>query len=155
MTLHFILFIIIEFCHLQIWITMIWLIGHSFAHFDNLIYLAGEHGDRSQQKQQLALGWEVSAFSSRSTHLPLGHSQHPYPLYHLVKTFVAEGNLPNLLFYGPPGTGKTSTIVAVAREMFSKDYKHMVMELNASDERGIAVVREEIKKFADTKSLTR
>ena len=59
-----------------------------------------------------------------------------------MKTFVNDGNLPNLLFYGPPGTGKTSTIVAVARMMFEKEFKHMVMELNASDERGIGVVRE-------------
>jgi len=44
-----------------------------------------------------------------------------------VKTFIIEGNLPNLLFYGPPGTGKTSTIVAVARELYGKDFKSMVM----------------------------
>lgn len=73
----------------------------------------------------------------------------------VVRTFINEGNLPNLLFYGPPGTGKTSTIVAVARELYKKDFKSMVMELNASDERGINVVREEIKKFADTKALSR
>ena len=65
-----------------------------------------------------------------------------YHPIHLVRTFVNEGNLPNLLFYGPPGTGKTSTIVAVAKELYGKDMKSMVMELNASDERGIAVVRE-------------
>ncbi len=50
-----------------------------------------------------------------------------------MRTFVNEGNLPNLLFYGPPGTGKTSTIVAVAKELYKKDFKSMVMELNASD----------------------
>lgn len=72
-----------------------------------------------------------------------------------MRTFVNESNLPNLLFYGPPGTGKTSTIVAVAKELYKKDFKSMVMELNASDERGIGVVREEIKKFADTKALSR
>ena len=72
-----------------------------------------------------------------------------------MRTFINEGNLPNLLFYGPPGTGKTSTIVAVAKELYKKDFKSMVMELNASDERGINVVREEIKKFADTKALSR
>ena len=50
--------------------------------------------------------------------------------------------MPNLLFYGPPGTGKTSTIVAVAKEFYGRDFKSMVMELNASDERGIGVVRD-------------
>lgn len=58
--------------------------------------------------------------------------------------------MPNLLFYGPPGTGKTSTIVASARKMYGKDYNMMVLELNASDARGIDVVRDIIKTFAET-----
>lgn len=57
--------------------------------------------------------------------------------------------LPHLLLYGPPGTGKTSTILALARRIYgAKNMRQMVLELNASDDRGIDVVREQIKTFA-------
>jgi replication factor C subunit 3/5 len=70
-----------------------------------------------------------------------------------IRRFVSEKKLPHLLFYGPPGTGKTSTIMAVAREMYGKQYPIMTLELNASDERGIDVVRNQIKSFASTQQL--
>jgi replication factor C subunit 2/4 len=66
-----------------------------------------------------------------------------------LKGVVTTGNLPHLLLYGPPGTGKTSSILALAKELWGPfHYKMRILELNASDDRGIKVVREKIKKFA-------
>lgn len=66
----------------------------------------------------------------------------------LQRTLQAS-NLPHMLFYGPPGTGKTSTILALAKQLYGPELFHTrVLELNASDERGISIVREKVKDFA-------
>lgn len=70
-----------------------------------------------------------------------------------LKTLISNNRLPHLLFCGPPGTGKTSTILACAKEMYGPSFKSMVLELNASDDRGISVVREQIKNFASTRRI--
>ncbi|KAH9515180.1 Replication factor C (RF-C) subunit [Bulinus truncatus] len=71
-----------------------------------------------------------------------------------ISKFVAEERLPHLLFYGPPGTGKTSTILAVAKQIYSpKEFNSMVLELNASDDRGIGIVRGQILSFASTRTI--
>jgi len=73
----------------------------------------------------------------------------------ILTRLIDSDNLPHLLLYGPPGTGKTSTIVAAAKRMYGSAaaYSSMALELNASDSRGIDVVREEIKEYAGTRQL--
>ncbi|CAD5223883.1 unnamed protein product [Bursaphelenchus okinawaensis] len=66
------------------------------------------------------------------------------------KYFAQHGNVPHLILAGPPGIGKTTTIHAMARDMLGPLYSKAVLELNASDERGIDVVRQRIKNFAET-----
>lgn len=71
-----------------------------------------------------------------------------------IRKFIDADRLPHLLLYGPPGTGKTSTILALARRIYgAENMRQMVLELNASDDRGIDVVREQIKTFASTKQI--
>ena len=70
-----------------------------------------------------------------------------------LRSYARSGNLPHLMFAGPAGTGKTTSALALARELFKESWRDNFVELNASDERGIDVVRGKIKEFARTSPL--
>ena len=70
-----------------------------------------------------------------------------------IEALVKIGNLPHLLLSGPAGTGKTTTALVIAKKLYGENYKYNFLELNASDERGIDVVRSTIKDFARTKAM--
>lgn len=70
-----------------------------------------------------------------------------------VKAFVEQKNLPHLLFAGPAGVGKSTLALVIARELYGESWKNHFLELNASDDRGIDVVRGKIKDFARTKAI--
>jgi len=70
-----------------------------------------------------------------------------------VKAFVEQKNMPHLLFSGPAGVGKTTLALVVARQLFGKEWKQNFLELNASDERGIDIIRHKVKDFARTRAI--
>ena len=69
-----------------------------------------------------------------------------------LRSLIEKNEMTHLLFYGSPGTGKTSMILACAREMYGDQYKKYILELNASDDRGIETVRKKIPDFVKTAS---
>jgi replication factor C small subunit len=70
-----------------------------------------------------------------------------------LKSFAKARNVPHCIFAGPPGTGKTTAALCLARDLYGETYREHLMELNASDERGIDVVRETIKTYARSRSI--
>jgi replication factor C small subunit len=70
-----------------------------------------------------------------------------------LQAFVSEDSIPHMMFAGPAGTGKTTSAVSMAKDLYGDEWNQNFMETNASDERGIGVVREKIKNFARTKSI--
>eukprot|EP00249_Psilotum_nudum_P036657 c8306_g1_i1 orf=221-1222(+) len=98
--------------------------------------------------------------SSKDYDLPWVEKYRPHKISDIVgnddaisrlQIIARDGNMPNLIFAGPPGTGKTTSILALAHEMLGPSFKEAVLELNASDDRGIDVVRNKIKMFAQKK----
>lgn len=69
-----------------------------------------------------------------------------------LKKFVKEKNMPHLLFVGPPGTGKTTAAHALAHDLYGENYLQYMLELNASDERGIDTIRTKVKEFARSRT---
>ncbi len=99
---------------------------------------------RTKEKDHSLIPW-IEKYRPQSMN-DIYHQEH---ITDILKASMDTGNLPHLLFYGHPGTGKTSTILALAKTLFGHElFRHRVLELNASDERGIKVIREKIKTFA-------
>ncbi len=70
-----------------------------------------------------------------------------------LRSFAESKNVPHCIFAGPPGTGKTTAALCLCRDLYGPSYREHTMELNASDERGINVVRETVKTFARIRSI--
>ncbi len=70
-----------------------------------------------------------------------------------LRAFVKQKNLPHLMFTGPAGVGKSTLALVIARTFFGENYRENFLEMNASDERGIDVVRVKVKDFARTKAI--
>lgn len=70
-----------------------------------------------------------------------------------VSSLTDSLNIPHLLFAGPAGTGKSTMALIIVKQLYNKEWRDNYLELNASDERGINIVREKVKNFARTKSI--
>jgi replication factor C subunit 3/5 len=95
------------------------------------------------------------------SHLPWVEKYRPENLTDIIShieiintltNLISSNKIPHMIFYGPPGTGKTTTILACAKQIYGPNYRSMILELNGSDDRGINVVREQIKNFSATNS---
>ncbi len=93
----------------------------------------------------IELPW-VEKYRPKNLSEVIGHEE----ITKRLKGYVDKKNMPNMMFSGPAGTGKTSSSIALAKEFFSTNFEQNFLELNASDDRGIDIVRNTIKDFART-----
>lgn len=103
--------------------------------------------DNQQKESNLPL---IEKYRPKSLKDMVSHEE----ILNTINLFIEKKNIPHFLFHGPPGTGKTSCILAIARAMYGDNFKKCTLELNASDDRGINVVREKIKEFCNTLNIS-
>ena len=103
---------------------------------------------RVAREQNASLPW-VEKYRPKQMDELVSHEE----IISTITRLIDAGKLPHLLLYGPPGTGKTSTVLACAHKLYGKHFASMVLELNASDDRGIDVVRDQIKEFVSTRQM--
>lgn len=99
-------------------------------------------------KENTTLPW-VEKFRPKNLNEVISHEN----IIATLRKLIDKNRFPHLLLSGPPGTGKTSAIMACARELYGSNYPIMVLDINASEERGIEVVRNKIKTFISTKGV--
>ena len=100
------------------------------------------------KKEKTTLPW-VEKFRPKTLDEVISHTS----IISTLKKFIEKKQFPHLILRGPPGTGKTSAIMACAKELYGKNYSVMVLDINASEERGIDVVRNKISDFVSTKGI--
>ena len=121
---------------------MFWeaLIINSIRHLTNLV----NHGGHS-----LSFEMWTEKYRPKSLDEMVNQTQ----IVERLKSFVKSRNVPDCIFAGPPGTGKTTAALCLAHDLYGKAYRDYLMELNASDERGINVIRETVKTFARSRAM--
>lgn len=118
------------------------------AHMEAMSLIEEFKQDVKEEKQYHCLPW-VEEFRPKRLKDIIDHEL----LVSTLKKLIKKRQFPHLLLSGPPGTGKTSTIMACARELYKDNYSMMVLDINASEERGIDVVRYKIKEFITTRGV--
>lgn len=118
------------------------------SHMEIMSLIDEFKNDDHEEKEYTCLPW-VEEYRPKKLNDVIDHEEHVSTLKKLNK----KKQFPNLLLSGPPGTGKTSTIMACAKELYKDNYSMMVLDINASEERGIDVVRHKIKNFIMTKGI--
>ncbi len=118
---------------------------HHESHHKESKALAEEEKEeeKMKEKREEFLPW-VEKYRPKTLDEVIGQDS----IVEAAKAFVKKGEMPHLLFSGPPGVGKTTVALAIAHEFYGDDIASNFLELNASDERGIDVVRGKIKDFA-------
>jgi len=115
---------------------------------ENDLLLENKYLDNSIDKQQYNLPW-IEKYRPDNFEDIISHND----ILNALDKMINNNSLPHLIFYGPPGTGKTTTILASAKKMYGNSYRNMILELNGSEDRGINVVREQIKDFSASKQF--